>query len=653
MSNLPKVIASDSARQPQLSPKEPIAIIGIGCRFPGGANSPDAFWQLLADGVDAITEVPPDRWNLPAFHDHDPTKPGKTYSRWGGFLDNIDRFDAHFFGISPREAAHIDPQQRILLELTWEALEDAGQAPERLAGTDTGVFIGLINHDYAHLLLNERDLIGPHTSLGRSMSIAANRISYIFDFRGPSMALDTACSSSLVAVHLACQNLWNGACRLALAGGVNMMLGPEGAIEYGKASMLSPTGRCHSFDARADGFVRAEGAGLVVLKSLSNALADGDPIYALIRSTAINQDGHTNGIMAPSGPAQAAMLRAAYQQAGIDPAQVQYIEAHGTGTPAGDPIEARALGAALGQHRPPGAALPVGSVKSNIGHTEAAAGIAGLIKVALALKHRQIPPHLHFQTPNPKIPFAELQLRVPQTLEPWPNPGAGALPLPDAVRVIFHRSRLLQQQTGQGKMLAVGLSLAQARQALTGYEGRAFIAAINSPNSITLSGKAEALEEIAHSLTEQQVFCRFLRVEVPFHSPLIESARTELLESIQGIRPQPTLTPLFSGVTGQKVAGSELGPDYWWQNYRDPVLFAPAIENLRQEGYDTFLEISPHPVLAISIQECLAKAEKAGATLPSLRRQEAERATLLGSLGKLYLSNIAFWTLKRTRRPRA
>ncbi len=405
---------------------EPIAIIGIGCRFPG-AHGPEAFWQLLREGVDAITEVPAERFNLHAFYDPDPATPGKMNTRWGGFLDQVDQFDPHFFGISPREALRMDPQQRLLLEVTWEALEDAGQAPERLTGTRTGVFIGISTNDYSRIQFNDLSCIDAYAGTGNAMSIAANRISYLFDFRGPSIAIDTACSSSLVALHLACGSLWNGESTLALAGGVNLILSPAITINFTKAGAMAPDGRCKAFDARANGYVRSEGAGLVVLKPLSRALADGDPIYAVIRGSAVNQDGRSNGLMAPNPLAQEAVLREAYRRAGVSPGHVQYVEAHGTGTFLGDPIEANALGAVVAIDRPPGRPCALGSVKTNLGHLEAAAGVAGLIKVALALNHLEIPPSLHFQEPNPHIPFDELPLRVQTTLGPWPTESGPAL----------------------------------------------------------------------------------------------------------------------------------------------------------------------------------------------------------------------------------
>jgi acyl transferase domain-containing protein/aryl carrier-like protein len=857
-----------------------IAIIGIGCRFPGGANSPEAFWELQRNGVDAITEVPADRWDSKAFYHPDSGRPGKINSRWGGFIERIDHFDARFFGISPREAARMDPQQRMLLEVAWEALEDGGQTLERLAGTGVGVFIGVSTMDYQEITrcVSDREYIDAHTNTGGAMSIAANRISYVFDFRGPSFAVDTACSSSLTAVHLATRSLRDGECELALVGGTNALIKPETTMGFSRASMLSPDGRCKAFDARANGYTRGEGAGMVVLKPLKKALADGDPIYAVIRGTAINEDGHTSGITVPGRQAQEAMLRQAYWQAGVAPSDVQYVEAHGTGTPVGDPIEAQALGAVLGQGRPPGDHCVIGSVKTNIGHLEAGAGIAGLIKVALMMRHRAIPPTLHFRDPNPNIPFDELRLRVPQTLEPWPdgkglaragvnsfgfgganahvvleeapqedrgsqsaildpqssidNPQsayllplsarspealravaqayqgflagdgsgtplsdlcysaslrrshhdyrlalvgrsheelagslaaflagetrqglssghpvfghrprivfvfsgmgpqwwamgrqmleqepvfreavercdellrrhanwslleelladesrsrmseaeiaqpanfalqvalaalwrswgiepdaiighsagevaaihvAGVMNLEEAVCVIFHRSRLQQRATGKGKMAAVSMSLAEAGRVIEGYEDRVSIAAINSPMSVTLSGDADAIEEIVRALELRQVFCRILQVEVPYHSRHMEPFKDELSQSLRGLELRPASIPLYSTVSGQRVGiadGWELDAEYWWRNVRNPVRFAEAVDRLIQDGHNVFVELSPHPVLAGSISQCLMQSGQKGTILPSLRRQEAEREQMLGALGALH-----------------
>lgn len=402
---------------------EAIAVIGMSCRFPG-AKDPAAFWQMLCDGVDAISEVPADRWEKAAFYHPDPGIPGKSISYWGGFLDRIDQFDPFFFGIAPVEAEQMDPQQRLLLELSFEAFDDAGQAKEKLDGSKTGVYVGISVNEYTPLQFGDPTRISGHSGTGAALSIAANRISYFYNFHGPSMAIDTACSSSLSAVHLACQSLRNGECEMALAGGVNLILSPAHSISFTKAGVLAPDGRCKTFDAQADGYVRGEGGGFVVLKPLSVALADGDPVHALILGSSMCQDGRTNGLIAPNREAQENLLLETYQAAGVSPGSIQYVEAHGTGTLLGDSMEAQALGAIVGSNRSNGSCA-IGSVKTNIGHLEAAAGVAGLIKVILSLKHRSLPPSLHFHSPNPHIPFADLNLRVQNKLTPWP---AGAEP---------------------------------------------------------------------------------------------------------------------------------------------------------------------------------------------------------------------------------
>ncbi len=854
--------------------RDPIAIIGMGCRFPGGARDPETFWSLLRQGVDGVIEVPPDRWSAEAFYSPDPGQPGTAVTRWGGFVQQpVTDFDAAFFGMSPREAAHLDPMQRWLLEVTWEALEDAGLPVQDLAGSATGVYVGVFTEDAKLFQLGDgnRHLIGPHTGTGTAMTMAANRLSYWFDLRGPSVALDTACSSSLVALHLACQSLWSGETGLALCGGANAMFRPEFTIAESKAGMLSPDGRCRTFDASANGYVRGEGAGMVVLKPLSAALRDGDRVHALILGTASNQDGRTQGITVPNGEAQEALMLDAFRRAGVSPGRVRYMEAHGTGTPVGDPIEAKALAAVLGRERAPGDRCIVGSVKTNIGHLEAAAGIAGLIKAVLCLERREIPPHLHFRQPNPDIPFDELPLRVPRELEPWPDepgprlaavnsfgfgganahavlasapepedapdtpgqgeapwlvplsarspaalkdlavalgdrleegaegsvegglpdvawtaalrrthhehrlatvardreelarqlrtfaeggedaglrrgtvPAGGAAPLvwvfsgmgpqwwamgrqllerepvfrgavercdellgrhadwsllaemtaseeasrmaetqisqpanfalqvglatllrswgvePDAivghstgeaaafwaagvvdleeaVRIIYHRSRLQHRTTGQGKLVAVGLPLEEARRVLGDRTGVS-IAAVNSGSSVTLSGSPEVLEEVVAPLQEREVFCRFLRVDVPFHSHYMDPLRDDLLAALADLDPRRAQVPLYSTVTGGPVEGPELDAAYWWRNVREPVYFAAAVERLAADGFGIFLEIGPHPVLTGSIGEGLARSERDGVVLSTLRRKSDEQAGLLDTLGGLYVA---------------
>lgn len=404
-----------------------IAIVGMGCILPGGVKSPQALWEFLCEARDGISEVPADRWNNAAVFDPDPGKPGKTPTKWGGFVTDIAEFDAAFFGISPREAAVMDPQQRMLLETAWRALEDAGVQIDKLPGTDTGVFIGISHSDYHGIQKFGRPDIDVHTSTGGALSIAANRLSHRFDLRGPSLSVDTACSSSLVALDLACQAIRNGACEMALCGGVNAILTPDVTVTFSRASMLSPDGRCKAFDSRANGYVRGEGAGMVVLKPVSRAIADGDRIHAIIRATAVNQDGRTTTITVPSMDAQMAMLREACRRAAIAPAQVNYVEAHGTGTAVGDPIEAEAIGRVFGKSSGRNKTCMIGSIKSNIGHLEPAAGIVGLIKTALCVEHGQVPSNLHFQKPNPNIRFDELGLRVSTGLAVFPGEGATRL----------------------------------------------------------------------------------------------------------------------------------------------------------------------------------------------------------------------------------
>ncbi|WP_162232487.1 type I polyketide synthase, partial [Methylogaea oryzae] len=404
--------------------REPIAIVGLGCRFPGGADTPEAFWELLAQGRDAIGEVPPERWDMDAYYDPDPDAPGKINCRHGAFCRDVDGFDAEFFNLSPRELRAMDPQQRLLLEVAWEALENANILPGDLYGSRSGVFVGISTLDYYARQQAERDAagIGAYYVSGGVLSVAAGRLSYLLGLNGPSLSVDTACSSSLTALHLACQNLRRKECDLALAGGVGLLLTPEPSIAFSKAHMLAPDGRCKTFDAAADGYVRGEGCGVLVLKRLSDAQADGDRILALLRGTAANQNGASGGLTVPSGPAQEAVIKLALADAGVAPEQVDYLEAHGTGTSLGDPIELRSLGQVFaGKRAQP---LLVGSVKTNIGHLEAAAGIAGVVKVVLALQHGAIPPHLNFADPTPHFRWDDFPLQVPTTLTPWPRAEA-------------------------------------------------------------------------------------------------------------------------------------------------------------------------------------------------------------------------------------
>ncbi|MBI2378843.1 MAG: thioester reductase domain-containing protein [Deltaproteobacteria bacterium] len=845
---------------------EPIAITGIGCRLPGG-HGPKKLFQLLLDKVDAIKEVPADRWDWRSYFDPEPGRPGRTYARWGGFIDGIDRFDPRPFGLSAREAPHMDPQQRLLLEAAWEALEDAGEPIQPSRASSTGVFVGISTNDY-NIIQARTPEVDPYTTPGTVMSIAANRISYCLNLTGPSVSIDTACSSSLVAANAACRALASKECERAIVAGVNCLILPYEFVAFSSMTMLAKDGRCRAFDAKGSGFVRAEGVGAIVLKPLSAAIRAGDRIYALIRATGVNQDGRTPGMTVPSEEAQEALVRQVCAQAGVAPAEVRYVEAHGTGTPVGDPIEARALGASLSEGRRGDDPCRIGSVKTNIGHLEAGAGIAGLIKLALALHHDCIPASLHFETPNPAIDFERLKLRVITEAEPfgsrahlgginsfgfggtnghallegpprgaitpfvdvpgnvedeaellvlsarsepalkdaatalaamlrgqtdaahvplaavaaalarrrghldlrlavtgtssarlaealasyarnephadftsgstvkdaklvfvysgqgpqwwgmgrelydeepvfrasieashaalekaggWPlidemlaeeaasnmrdtgiaQPAifalqtaltalwrsygieaaavvghsvgevaaaheAGIYSLEDAMRVIYHRGRTMSRAEG-GRMLAAGIGASEAERFARQFEGKVYVAALNSPASVTLSGDGPALQQVAKELDAKGLFARFLQVPYAFHSAQMDPVREELLRSLEGLRSAPPRIPFASTVTGDLVdASTDLSEEYWWRNVRQTVRFSPAISRLGAEGYTHFLEVGPHPVLAGSVKECLSSRSLAAITFPSLRRGSPERQTILGSLGALH-----------------
>jgi acyl transferase domain-containing protein/NAD(P)-dependent dehydrogenase (short-subunit alcohol dehydrogenase family)/acyl carrier protein len=851
---------------------EGIAIIGIGCRFPGGVTNPADFWNFLLSGGDGIVDVPADRWDVRRFYSRHPNAAGKMYMRRGGFLRQpMDHFDPLFFGISPREAGHIDPQQRLLLEVAWEAFEDGGLIPGRLAGTGVGVYVGGFALDSMAIQLsplNRSNLRTHHLATATSMTMLAARLSYTFDLRGPCISLDTACSSSLVALHYACQDIWSGECPLALAGGVNVMFCPQFPVLMCKGSFLSPDGHCKSFDEEADGYARGEGCGIVVLKPLEAALADRDRIYAVILGTGINHDGHTEGISAPNPEAQEALIRKVYARARVPFHWVDYVEAHGTGTAVGDPIEASVLGHTIGKGRRRGDACLVGSVKANIGHLEAAAGVAGTIKAALCLKNRQVPPQVMVQTPNPNIAFENWGIRLPQGAELLPAKGrpayvgvnsfgyggtnahivlteapqektkrssaeevawrgphilpisarsevalqelarsyagvlanagsedlgnicysaatrrshfecrlaavgetalaifrvlttylasgrdsrvpggsksnreaqpvfvfsgmgpqwwgmgqellrfsptfrcaaercnslferiagwsilaemgkeesssrmretqvaqpanfivqvaltellkswgirpaavvghsvgevaaayvSGILDLNEAVRVIFHRSRLQQTTAGTGKMLAIGQSAAAVPALIEGHDHEVSIAAINGPSSVVLSGDATALERIATSLSEQNIFNRMLQVEVPYHSPVMERLQDEMMKALDNLSPHAPTVPNYSTVTGKIVSNDERHTSvYWYRNIRDPVLFGSTIDHLIDDGHNIFLEIGPHPVLTPSIRECLLERGAPGDVINCLRRGESESTQMSLALAKMY-----------------
>ncbi|MFN6571677.1 SDR family oxidoreductase [Dendronalium sp. ChiSLP03b] len=493
-----------SSLSPNPQSSDAIAIIGIGCRFPG-AKDPEAFWQLLQNGTDAIVEVPGDRWDIQQVYDAQPATPGKMNTRWGGFLEDVDLFDAAFFGISPREAESIDPQQRLVLEVSWEALEKAGIAPQQLKGSQTGVFIGISTNDYARLQFNHPAGTDAYFGTSSAFSITANRLSYLLDLRGPSWAVDTACSSSLVAVHQACQSLRQGESELALAGGVNLILTPELTIAFSQAQMMAADGHCKTFDASANGYVRGEGCGIVVLKRLSDAQRDGDNILGIIRGSAVNQDGRSNGLTAPNGPSQQAVVRQALEKAQVQPGQISYVEAHGTGTPLGDPIEVNSLKEVLMQGRNESCSCWIGSVKTNIGHLEAASGIASLIKVVLALQHQEIPPHLHLQQLNPHIKLEGTCLAIPTERQAWTTEprfaGVSAFGFGGTnAHVILEEAgeQGSQRRAGVPPVEATGVSRGAGEQGSRGAGER-------PKHLLTLSAKSEkALRELA------QKYGRFL-----------------------------------------------------------------------------------------------------------------------------------------------
>ena len=513
--------------------REPIAIVGIGCRFPR-SDGPQAFWSLLRGGVDTVSPfAPPDRWDVDAFPD--PGDRSMSYSgpvmiRWGAYLDRVDEFDWKAFRVSPREAKFADPQHRLLLEVSWEALEDAGLPLEQVAGSRTSVFIGIMWPDYAKLQARDYRRLEGYSANGNAFAYAANRISYFYDLHGPSVAVDVQCASSLTSVHLACQSIWSGDSEAALAGGVNLIVSPDTNIAMAKAAILSPRGRCRTWDAGADGFVRGEGAGLVVLRPLSKALADGDRVYAVIRASAVSHGGKTDWIMAPSRPAQEALLRDAYTHAGLDPRDVDYIELHGTGTKAGDPVEAAALGAVVGAGRMDGR-CKVGTVKTNIGHLDSAAGIAGLIKAALSVHHREIPPSLHFEKPNPEIPLDELRMEVQTEHGPWPD--RGELPVAGVTALSFGGGHAHMVLTGAPEPAAMPAAQplrpyllplsarSEEALALLAHAYRDFL----SPDG---AGAAAALADVCHTATLR-------RSHHEHRAAIVARTREELLERLDAL----------------------------------------------------------------------------------------------------------------------
>ncbi|WP_394842261.1 amino acid adenylation domain-containing protein [Pendulispora brunnea] len=846
-----------------------IAILGMGCRFPGGIGSPDDYWRVLVEGIDATTDIPADRWDNDAYFSLDPEVRGAIATRRGGYLPHKDQFDCAFFNIAPREALYMDPQQRILLEVVWETFENAGVPPETFYGTDTGVFIGMGTHDYfvhvaEHVADNEIDI---SCATGVSAAVAAGRISYVFGFRGPSLTVDTACSSSLVAVHVACESLRRGECRQAIAGGAAMILSPLQHRFCSRARMLSPDGRCKSFDEAADGYGRSEGIGTVLLTRLSDALRDGAPILAVIAGSAVNQDGASGGLTVPNGPAQQRVIQSALRSAGLVPDDIDCIEAHGTGTPLGDPVEMHALGEVFSGTRT--SPLWVGSAKSNLGHMEAAAGMGGLMKAVLQIRNAAIVPSLHFRNPSSKIQWANLPVKVPTSVVPWPAgrlrragissfgmsgtnahvvveqapaiesvpaavaatpslpailpflisaktdvalraqalllrehiearpdlelvdiayslattrshfehraaivahdrlalmgsldalakgqscggavvgpragdgklvfvfPGqgsqwqamasslletssvfreqleacerafspyvdwsllavlrglggqdasldrvdvvqpalfavmvslavlwrsmgarpdavvghsqgeiaaayvAGALSLDDAAKIVTLRSRALTRLAGKGAMAAVELGLESLQTHLAPFGDRLSIAAVNSPRAALVSGDPDAVDALLRELDAIQVFARKVRVDYASHCAHVDAVQGELLSQLQDIEPRASTIPLYSTVNGARIDGTQLDAAYWFRNLRQTVRFADATEKLLEDGYRFFVEVSPHPVLTLALNETLESASGIHATVVgSLRRDEGDFARLLLSFAEIHV----------------
>ncbi|WP_145666161.1 type I polyketide synthase [Chitinophaga polysaccharea] len=859
----------------------PIAIVGIGCRLPGGASSAPKFWDMLMNKTDAIVEIPRERWDNRRFCSQSDQAHNKIRSFHGGFLrEKIDEFDPFFFGISPREAETLDPQQRLLLEVSYEAMEDAGITLPQVKGSNTGVFVGGFTYDFGLLQLEKdnRALINSTTATGIMLTMLSNKLSYWYDFKGPSFTIDTACSSSLVATHVACQNIWAGECDMAMVGGVNVVLKPVMSMVMSAGKFLSKHGRCKAFDEEAAGYVRGEGAGVVLLKPYDKAVADGNKIYALIRATGINQDGKTGGITVPNGLSQKALIRKVLHKSGIHVNQVHYVEAHGTGTQAGDPVEFNAINDILKEEGYSNGKCLIGSVKTNIGHLEAGSGVAGLIKATLCLQHKTAPPNLHFNKPNPGLNYEESLLRIPVQPEPLPagepsfalvnsfgyggtnahvvleeyrmpaadstttataataapmifplsahdtgalkqlaqsylallernevsaadllysaahrrthhkhrlavvaqrkedlkekllafhhnnlgkqivtntagtekgktvfvytgmgpqwwkmgrelmayepvfrqsledcdaifrriaswsvleemqkdeatsriketqvaqpanffiqvaltallahfgvKPDAvvghsvgevasayisGALSLEEAILVSYHRSRLQQLIAGKGRMLAVSIPAATAENMIAQYPDIS-IAAINSPDSVTLSGDETGLLALADQFELKGIFCRMLEVEVPYHSPLMNEIHEELLESLRGLQPATTHIPLYSTVTGNLIEGTAIDAHYWWLNVRNPVSFAPAIDVLSANEFDCFMEIGPHPVLKTAITECLQARSRKGTLVHFMNRKEREQLHFYNGLATLYtLGHSVNWELLAPR----
>jgi acyl transferase domain-containing protein len=617
----------------EASSREKIAIVGASLRAPGGVRDLASFAELLWSGRDAIGPIPADRWRVDAWYDEAQDAPGKMTTREGGFIDGVDGFDAEFFGISPLEARSMDPQQRLVLELAWHALEDAGHAPTDLAGSATGIYLGIANGDYGRALFARPDLIDPYFSPGNAFSVASGRLAYLLGLHGPAISVDTACSSSLVAIHLACQALKSGECDVALAGGVNLILTPELNVNFSKAGMLSRDGRCKTFDASADGYVRGEGGGIVVLRRLKDALAGGDRILAVVAGSAVNQDGRSNGLTAPNGPAQEAVIRAALTAAGIAPAAVGYVEAHGTGTSLGDPIEVNALGAALSNGRDPRKPLLIGSVKTNIGHLEAAAGVAGLIKAALVLQRGEVPANLHLNTLNPLIDWSSMPIAAPQRPTPWLSAGE-------------RRVAGVSSFGFSGTNAHIVLAEAPPPAARTGAAERSHhVLAISARDSRALSELAGCYEEALRALPADADVADFCftanagRSHFACRIAVGGDNASQLAQALAAVRrgdPHPHASTGIAGPVTPRIGFlfPGQGPQYLGMGrhlWRTSPVFRAALESACK-ALDAFL---PHPVLPLILGEADAQGslDETGLAQPAMFAVETALATLWRSWG--------------------
>ncbi|XXS68128.1 SDR family NAD(P)-dependent oxidoreductase [Sorangium sp. So ce131] len=873
-------VEEGSPRAASAAGDDPIAIVGVGLRLPGGAVDLESFWSVLSQGIDAAGPIPVMRWNAEEMYDPDPEAKGKSYVREASFIEGVDVFDATFFGISPREARHIDPQHRLLLEAAWQALEQAGVVPASLKDSQTGVFVGIGASEYALLQGNSGEGEA-YTIMGTATSFAAGRLAFTLGLQGPALSVDTACSSSLVAMHLACQALRKRECGLALAAGVQVMLAAESFQLLSRTRAAAGDGRSKTFSANADGYGRGEGVVVVALSRLSDARAQGLPVLALVRGSAINHDGESSGITAPNGTSQQKVLRAALQDARLSPAEVDVVECHGTGTSLGDPIEVQALAAVYGQGRPADQPLLLGAVKTNIGHLESGAGLAGLAKMVAALRHEALPATLHTTPRNPYIEWDALPVRVVDTLEPWPRrpdgrprragvsafglsgtnahivleeapalegsaagqenegapaawdgplallvsgkseaalraqaaalsahieahpeqslsdvawslattrtqfehravvvareramvldalgalgegkaspsaaqgqarsagktvfvfPGqgsqwvgmarslmgtsevfrreieacsgalgphvdwslaavlrgeegsaslervdvvqpvlfammvslaavwrsmgvepeavvghsqgevaaavvAGALSLEEGAKVVAVRSRLLRRLEGKGAMGAVELSAAELDPHLARYGKRVGIAAYNGPSATLVSGDAEAVEALVSELSGAQIFARKVRVSYASHSSHVDEIQEELLSALGELHPRKAVLPFYSTVEQERLSGDELSAAYWVKNLREPVRFAQTTNQLLSEQHRFFIEVSPHPVLALALQASLHASKAQGAVVGSLRNDDGTLGRLLLSVGELFARGLAVdWT---------